>query len=318
MRSRLRFTFQLFTLLATTALLAPNAVADLRYTMTISIDSPAMQNMPSGMMPQMSTVYYYAPNKERNDSSMKSSFINTNTEVIDDCTSGDVYTIDPALNIYTMSDMSAAAPDPFGISGAMAGMGSMGKHSKDSAPKYDGTVTMNFAVTDIGLETINDVKARHHKIVITTTSTGNVPPVAGVITIDSWTDGIARPVGCATKRILGANGMPSMTPPAQSGVKYIFTGDMLALGDTLKGVPVRLQFTMSKPPGGDSHSQAMMENATITMDRTDLSTDKLDDSTFEPPTGATEVTEDQFNTQKQNAIMKNMGGGGLGHLHFHL
>jgi len=303
MQIRLVLVSQIVMSVAVAALSTAPVHADLSYTLSMS--TIGIQNMQAIMMPKISTTYYFTDNKERTDMLMTSQYMNMSTEMINDCATGNVYTVDPSLKIYKESDLTGVAPDPFGINSANP-MGMRGLRGQEQ--KYDGTVTSNFTVTDVGPETVNGVAAHHRKIVITTTSTGTVPTTPSApMTMDIWTDNTPKPIGCSNERAFGLTAPPT---PNANGVTYKFSGDIDALKEVFKAVPVRMQFAIPSTPGRPGGG------GKVTMDRTNLSTDSLSADMFTPPTGSTKVSDDDYSKQEMQSMMKRFtapqGGGAPG------
>lgn len=276
------------------ALSAPSN-ADVKYTMTMSMQGGDMANMPANMMPKISMTNYYSSDHYRTDMTM-GGFMSKNSDVIGDCMAHKVYTMDPDLQIYYVSDMNSTAPDMFGMSNMQnmfGGMGSFGPHGAPAPSGPPRTVTEDFKIVDDGM----DAAVGGHHYTITITSTGGERPTPPM-NMDIWTDNTKYTYPCMDR--FSGKAMPTST--TTNGTTYVLTGDIDKMREIMGGgLPVKI--SVQSPRG------------TVSFDRSDLSTDSLDNSTFTPPAGFTEVTQEQYQTQEQQAMMKhfqNMRPGGPG------
>ena len=283
-------------LLAAALFSSTSARADVRYTTQMSMgganangappaDMPA--GMPANGMPLMRTTTYVKDMHERVETSVDIGPMHMNTVTLTLCDKHQTVKLDPALKIYTVSDIGSMTFTP----PSRPGRGGMGGSMPEGKPGI-GHIIMTFNVQDLGTEKVADIDARHYKMTIRSQTSGCIGTADTTIMLENWVAPIKGALNC-----------PERFSPARSytngngcQITTEMKGDFSAMRDAYAGMPVRTKFYQG-------------DKLFMTTDMRDYSTAALDDALFTTPDDYKQVSDAEFSKAESDAMMKNMMGG---------
>jgi hypothetical protein len=271
------------TLLLICALVA-GAHADIKYTQTMTMgDNP-------DATPMIHTSHFVAPGKERNDTEMNMGNYHSKEAVITICQPEQTIHIDDALKIYAIED---------GTVSASAGMPPMmGNHHESQEKSGTGKIAINVKVTDLQPEKIAGWNTKHYMVEMHIQNSGCVGNGSSDMKMELWVADVKDAHGCKAHVDYGA--IIGRREGGHCKVTYETTGDYARLGAIWNGLVMRRKIY-------DKDGKV-----TTIQEITSLSQAKLDDSVFTVPAGYTKLSIDDYNKQRQQAMMKAVMGGANG------
>jgi len=266
------------TLLLICALVA-GAHADIKYTQTMT-----MGNDPDAA-PMMHTSHFVAPGKERNETEMAMGSYHSKEAIITICQPEQTIHIDDALKIYAIDNATSSASTP----------SMMGNHRESQEKPGTGKIAVNVKVTDLKPEKVAGWDTKHYMVEMHTQNSGCVGNGSSDVKMELWVADVKDAHGCKSKVDYGT--LLGRREGGKCKITYETTGDFARLAGIWDGLVMR-----QKIYGSDG-------KVTMTMEITSLSQAKLDDNIFTVPQGYTKVSMDDYNKQRQQAMMKAMMGG---------
>jgi hypothetical protein len=260
--------------------------ADVKYTETMTMGGKNAADMP----PSRNTTYIKA-GLERTEQSLSMGPVTMKMISVSSCPAKRTMRFDPALKIYTstpMNDDSATKNDE-----AKAEDTKAAPAAKDK--KKTGKITITADVQKLGTEEIAGRTARHYIIKQSMVSEGCAGNGEQKYTMELWTADYDMPVfACRTP--WSSSAAPTTRPtPGGCAITTEFKGDQTAIAEAYRGLQVKRKMTM-----GDT---------VMTWQLTELSEAKLDDSLFAPGADWKLVTDEEFDRQRQAAMMRAMTSG---------
>jgi hypothetical protein len=265
------------------AALCSVAHADVKYTETMTMEGKNA----AGSEPTRTTTYLKAGH-ERTEQKISMGPMVMNMISVSSCPKKLRMRFDPELKIYTSApinnDSVAKATDakPAPTKPAPKPTGKTGK------------IVMTSNVQKLGIEEIAGRKARHYIIDQSMTSEGCAGTGTQKFRTEVWMADYDMPVfACRALWNTSAN----QTTPADGGcsISSEYKGDQAALTEAYRGLPVKRKMTM-----GDT---------VMIWQLTELSEAKLDDALFTPRADWKLVSDEEFDKQRQAAMMKAMTSG---------
>lgn len=225
------------------------------------------------------------PNFERYESLSDMGVFKTQDITIRECGKKQTTKIAPYLKIYTVvSDDEGAAT---GGAGSGAATQSAGKPTT-------GKMVMKYSVKDLGSEDVAGFKARHYVVEMEMTSSGCAGNGTTNHKYEYWVTDIRQPNPCQSDATF--NSVSEAMSRRDCKIEVVQQGDVQAYNEMNKGLVVKqIIYSNGKPM--------------MTMTTTSLSQAKLGDELFTVPADYKKVTSEEFDKQKQAAMMKAMMGG---------
>jgi hypothetical protein len=252
------------------------ARADINYTSQTTISMGTMESK-STMMRAVK------PGFERYETTAQSGAMKTESITIRQCEKNQTIELDSQLKIY------AIAPE----SNKTATTGSGSKTSGDKAnAATTGKMVITYAVKDLGIEEVLGFKARHFMVDIETQSSGCAGNGTTKQKYEIWSSEIREPVACPNAPV------PSISEAMSRGnckIEVVQQGDFKQYGEIGKGLTLRQKIY--------NEGKVFM-----TTEVTSLSQAKLGDDLFTIPGGYQQVSDEEFNKKRSEAIVKAMTG----------
>jgi hypothetical protein len=224
------------------------------------------------------------PNFERTESSADMGVYKSQDVTIRECGKKQTIKLAPDLKIY------AIVPD----GNAAAGGAPSTSGSNNSGKPTTGKMVMKYSVQDLGVEEVAGYKCRHYTVEMTTTSSGCAGNGTTNMKYEYWVSDIRQPNLCPNDASYGS--VSEAMSRHDCKIEVVQQGDVQAYNEMNKGLVVKqIIYNGDKPM--------------MTMTMTSLSQAKLGDELFAVPAGYKKVTPDEFDKQKQAAMMKAMMGG---------
>lgn len=270
------------------------ANADVKYTESIKTDMGAQgaKGAPGVGGGTNHTTTYIADGKQRIETVMQYGPVKMNDVTITVCEDKKVYKLDTDLKIYTATNIADRKPGS-----AMPPMpGSPPQRNRGK--KGTGKITVTQSVKYLGEETVSNRKCRRYMVEMNTKMEGCAGDGDLAMKMEIWVTDFKMPVFDCGERPYEA-GMGYGGGGSDCKVTVEQKGDMKAIGDAYRGLIMRTKTYM-----GEKGKEIV-----ISKDITSLSEAKLPDSTFAIPAGFKLVTEEQFQKERSNAMMKAMMSG---------
>ncbi|HEY4001574.1 MAG TPA: hypothetical protein VGO93_22055 [Candidatus Xenobia bacterium] len=259
---------------ALVALCVGPASADLKYTMTTSVN---------GM--QMGSTTYVQGMRQRVETRMTMGPMHVKTVMLTLCDKHQSVQIDDDIKMYTVSAINSNPS-------AMPSMPMAGMH-QTAPPCTGGTgrVEMTYGVQDLGTEKVHGLEARHVKLSMHVKSSGCAGNDDKTTDMEEWVSNV-KGFSC-----------PEFTAPQRSGknstgcdITYVTHGDMAKVGSLLAGMPVRVKMQMGS---GQTFEQEL----------SDYSEAPLDGGLFALPSDYRQVTQAQYEAAEAEKMMQQMKQG---------
>jgi hypothetical protein len=267
-------------MLMTCALLAA-AHADIKYTQTMTLGGD------QDAAPMMHSAHFVAPGKERNDTEMSMGNFKSKEAIVTICQPHQVIHVDDALKIYAIDDNTSGAPSAPPM---------MGNHGQSHEKAGTGKIAIDVKVTDLKPEKVAGWDTKHYMVEMHTQSSGCVGDGSSDIKMELWVADVKDAHGC--KANVDYSALLGRREGGKCKVTYETTGDFARLAGIWDGLVMRQK--MYDKDG----------KVTMIQEITSLSQAKLDDSVFAIPSGYTKLSLEDYNKQRQQAMMQAMMGGG--------
>jgi len=268
------------TLLLSCALIA-GAHADIKYTQTMTFGGD------QDATPMMHMAHFVAPGKERNETEMSMGDYKSKEAIVTICQPYQTIHIDDALKIYAVED---------GTSSAASAPPMMGNRGQSHEKAGTGKIAINVKVTDLKPEKVAGWDTKHYMVEMHTQSSGCVGDSSSDLKMELWVADVKDAHGC--KATVDYGEILGRREGDKCKVTYETTGDFARLAGIWNGLIMRQK--MYDKDG----------KVTMIQEVTSLSQAKLDDSVFEVPKGYTKLSMEDYNKQRQQAMMQAMMGGG--------
>lgn len=261
------------------ACLPISARADLSYTTTMSMGAMAGPGGPAGK-PQIENVTYVKGKRQRVEMNMTMGPLEMHNVTLTMCDKDQTVQLDPDLKIYTVAPIGA----PMTATSMRPPLGGPG--AQPEAGGGTGHETVTLTVHDMGTEKIGDLTTHHSMITMETQTSGCLGDSDRTMKMEVWTADIPTFV-CpaqyeASRTVDNGNGCH---------VTYDMKGDVDAMKAAMSGMIVQ-----QKIYNGD---QVMMTSTLKTYSQKDL-----DQALFEVPPDYKEVTQQEFQQQRMQEMMK--------------
>jgi hypothetical protein len=292
--------------------------ADMRWKTEMKIEPGMMGGagrpgggMPGGMKPSISYTTAVTDGAQRKESQMSMGPFGTNDVVVTLCDKKQRIQIDDELKIYTVSTLT---DDDGGFVNPMAGMGSMmskmlppgmkipGMAAPPPGAPATGKVVSTVTAEDKGEETVADTPAHHWILTIVNEKSGCAGTGTDATKMEVWSANFNEPVFCPNAT--GANPVRdfgnAMRADPSCKITYEMKGDGFeTYGKIFSGLVMRLKIydKTGKP--------AMTQEVTM------LTRAKQESNLFQVPEGYQQVTADEFQQKKGQAMMQKLFKGGL-------
>lgn len=279
----MKFKTTPYAMLLLACALIASAHADIKYTQTTTMGDGSGQTASF----EIRESHFVAPGKECNETEMNMGNFKSKEALITLCASKQIIHIDDALKIDAITDTSYNTP-------AMPSMG--GNYREPKEKPGTGKIALNVKITDLQPEKIADWDTRHYMVEMHTVSSGCIGDSTSDIKMEVWVADIKDAHGCHEDVDYGS--ILGRREGGQCKITYETTGDLTEFSQIWAGLIMRQKMY-------DADGKLMM-----TREVTSLSQAKLDDGVFEIPAGYTQVSIDDYNKQRQQAMMHAMMGGG--------
>jgi hypothetical protein len=231
------------------------------------------------------TVRAVKPNFERYETRMDMGNYKTQDISIRECGKKESIRISPDLKIY------AITPD-FNFQTKAAGNST--KPANNAGKPTTGKMVMKYTVKDLGVEEVAGFKCHHYMVEMESTSTGCAGDGTTKSKYEFWVSDIRQPNPCPNDNTVTSVSDAMSRPDCK--IEVVQQGDFQAFNDIHKGLVIKqIIYNGDKPM--------------MTITTTSLSQAKLGDDLFTVPAGFTKVTPEEFDKQKQAAMMKALMGG---------
>jgi hypothetical protein len=235
-----------------------------------------------------STTTFIKAGAQRVETSIKAGPVTIIDATITVCETRRTYRLDPKLKIYTSSPLDDSANSVAKTSTAKTDV------AKEKAAT--GKMTSTFTVKFLGVGEVTGRKVRHYLITQRMQSQGCIGNSDTTMKSEIWVTDYNMPTfDCGSQY-----GGWSKSGSGDGGckVEYEQKGDFQAYQNAYKGLIVRRKMFM----GAD-------EKNAMTWEVTSLSNAKLDDALFSVPTGWKQVSDKEYDEQRQKAMIAAMMGG---------
>jgi hypothetical protein len=264
-----------------TCTLLAAAHADIKYTQTMTVgDNP-------DATPMMHTAHFVAPGKERNETEMNMGNFKSKEAIITICQPRQIIHIDDALKIYAIDDNTSSAPGAPPV---------MQNHSQSHEKAGTGKIAINVKVTDLKPEKIAGWDTKHYMVEMHIQNSGCVGDDSSDMKMELWVADVKDAHACKENVDYGA--ILGRREGGKCKVTYETTGDYGRLAGIWNGLIMR--------------QKTYDANGKVTIDQeiTSLSQAKLDDNVFAIPKGYTKLSIEDYNKQRNQAMMQALMGGG--------
>jgi hypothetical protein len=253
--------------------LGASAYADINYTSQTTFSMPGAES-------KTTMTRAVKPNFERYEMVSEVGAYKQESVMIRECEKKQTIKLDSQLKIY------AVVPDK---DPGAAAVKSNKPGDKTSAPAT-GKMVMTYDVKDLGAEDVAGFKARHYMVEIKSQRSGCAGDLAADQKYEIWSSEIREPVACPNAPV------PSLSEAMSHDgckIEVVQQGDFKLYGEIGKGLTLRQKIY--------NEGKVFM-----TTEVTSLSQAKLSDELFSIPAGYKKVSEEDFDKQRNEAMVKAM------------
>ena len=255
--------------------------ADVKYTQVMK--------MGDGKVPVNSITTFIKDGAERTEMAMQYGPMKVNNVALTLCAEKQTIQLDPALKIYSVAPMDGDETKPDDA-------GDADNVDKPQGKPRTGKITSTVAVKKLDDETVGDYKCRHAMIETQTKMEGCAGNGEIKSKVEIWTADYKLPNLDCRKNFDPMKMMPRMMG-GDCKIAFEQKGDVAAMGEAMRGLVVKMKFTA---PDGKT---------AMTQEITSLSDAKLDDALFTIPADFKQVSEQEFQKQRAQAMLQAMKGG---------
>jgi hypothetical protein len=198
------------------------------------------------------------------------------------CADRKIYTLDPALKLYTERPIKAATATGAAAAKSAAGTGAAG-----------GKIVFTVGVKDLGKEQIGQYATRHYLITQRLQTSGCAGDMDNTSKMEVWVAPNAALTGTGCPELAGTAGLQGFGKQGCT-CAIVQQGDVAAYRKAMDGLRVRTK--MYSGTGADAAPL-------MTTEVKNVSAAKLPDALFSVPKDYKRVTEDEMNAAKQKAMM---------------
>jgi hypothetical protein len=276
----MNFKTTLYVVLLLICTLIAGAHADIKYTQATTMgDDPKAA-------PMIHNAHFVAPGKERNETEITMGSYQYKEAVITLCQPKQTIHIDDALKIYAIEDGFVSAPNT---------PPAPGKHQEPQEKSGTGKIAINVKITDLQPEKVAGWDTKHYMVEMHLENSGCVGNGSSDMKMELWVADVKDAHGCKAPVDYGAIiGRPE---GGKCKITFEMSGDYTRFADVWSGLIMRQK--MYDKDG----------KVTMVQEITSLSQAKLDDSIFVIPDGYTKLSIDDYNKQRQQAMMNAVMGG---------
>jgi len=279
------------------ALFAVPVQADIKYTQVTSMPMGSGQGDKEAMQPLSTITTYVRQGEQRTDTTQQMGPAKLSETILNFCEKKKSVRMDPALKIYTTG--SAGTGSDAGDSATQTGKDPEAKET-NTAKKGTGKLISTISLQDLGVETVAGYKARHYMITNRLQTSGCAGNSDFTTKQEIWMADVPMPeFSCGPSLV--TTEVPGQASREDCVTTYEQKGDVQVYSNALKGIVVKMKMYDAKT-----------NKVTMAQETTMVSLAKLEDGDFAIPAGFRQVSGEEYEKARQQAMMKAITGGAVG------
>jgi len=293
--------------------------ADMRWKTEMKVEGGAPGGRPGrptggaggGQAPVISMLTAVKEGAQRKESSIQVGPVSMNDVTITLCDKKQRLRLDDKLKIYAVLPMDAddtLANPMAGMMGAIRGALPPGVKipglpgEAPAGEPQTGKIVSTVTAEDLGEDTVAEVKTRHWMLTMQNEMSGCAGNGTRTMKMEAWTANFDEPLFCPDAELSNPvrDYQRRANPNPQCKITFEMRGEgMEAYGKIFRGLVLRLKM----------YADAASDKPVMTQEVTMLTRAKQDDALFAAPADYKQVTPEEFEQMRAQAMMRQMMGG---------